>query len=73
MMKRFVFFKNVLYVIRIFRVLVASIMNHAQQKILPFECVCYSCLKKEKICSKNILPKPESEKPTNTKIQQKLM
>ena len=42
-------------------------------KDLPFECVCYSCLKKEKSCSKNILPKPESEKPTNTKIQQKLM
>jgi len=42
-------------------------------KDLPFECVCYSCLKKEKISSKNILPKQENEKLPKTKIQQKLM
>jgi len=42
-------------------------------KDLPFECVCYSCLKKEKIRSKNILPKQENEKLPKAKIQQKLM
>ena len=42
-------------------------------KDLPFECVCYSCLKKEKISNKNILPKQKNEKLPKTKIQQKLM
>ena len=42
-------------------------------KDLPFECVCYSCLKKEKISSKDITPKQKSEKLLKRKIQQKLM